>query len=139
MKKLILILIICSIIIVGVTADVIVSNMTGTTTMDKQLRDFLLTKVSASLDAQGKPLPKEIKPAITIECLGNSCKYSAVQEGIIQSYDNVFDKGNMTTTEMETYVSNIVTQRLSAYASGDMNKQNYTKVSEGSLTIGEKK
>ena len=131
MKKLILILIICSIIIVGVTADVIVSNMTGTTTMDKQLRDFLLTKVSTGQ-------AKEIKPNITIECSGNICKWSAVQNGIIQSKDNVFSKGSMTTLEIEAYVSDIVTQRLSDYASGDMNKGSYIKVSEGTVIINQK-
>lgn len=135
MKKLILALIICSIILTAVVTADIVSTMTKQTQMDKQLRDYLLTKVTATLDAQGKPFPKEIKPAITIECLDTTCKYSAVQEGIINSYDNVFDKGNMTTAEIETYVSDIVTQRLSDYASGDMNKQNYTKVSEGTIEI----
>jgi hypothetical protein len=41
----------------------------------------------------------------------------------------------MTTSEIENYVSNLVTKRISDYANQSIKEIPYIKVSEGTLTI----
>lgn len=76
-------------LIMGVViADTVLTQFTKSTSMNKAQRDFLLTKVPIVMD-KGQPLPKEINPVINIECSTHRCEYSAFQDGIIASYDNI--------------------------------------------------
>lgn len=152
------------VIIVSGAGELIVSQFSKTSTMDKVNRDYLLTKVPTVID-KGQPLPKEIKPEINIVCSAKECKYSAVQDGIISSYDNVLnreycsefnktinEKLNRTTNECVKYsiykiaeiqdqVSSAVTQRLSDYANSSINQDSKvtTEIATGTITITEKK
>ena len=161
-----LLIILISILCVGIVyagSELIASAFTKTSTMDKQYRDYLLTKVQTTLDKDNKELPKEIKPVISIECKEKECKYSAVQEGIISSYDNIINRkycsehnkninengktinecliySIYTLSEIENQVSELVTNRLSDYANQSIVED--TKIiiekSKGDLTINQK-
>ena len=163
MKKLYLTLIIATLLIGIVFAgELITSQFTKTISMDKEQRDYLLTK--AVFD-QSKGEVKEIKPTINIECSAKECKYSAVQEGIISSYDNIINreycsKYNYTydeklqeiigdggcieysiynLIEMQDQVSNLVAKRLTDYANRSLSEdKTIVEVSTGIISITEK-
>lgn len=156
MNKLYLTLIIATLlfgIIFVTSADDIIAKFTSTTTMDKASRDYLLAKLPTTMD-KGQPLPKEISPAISIECNEDYCLWSAVQEGLISSYDNKIENKHCikyekklclenqtyTTKEIEEQVVVLVNKKLSDYASSSMKSElkPYVKVSEGTIIVEEK-
>ena len=130
-----------------------VSNMDKTSELDKVYRDKLLTK----LPEVPKGEVKEIKPTIEIDCNEEQCKYSAVQSGLINSYDNIINReycseynqtdstcitySTYTVAEIETMVSEKVTSRLSNFANASIERdaKTFDKVSEGTISVVEKK
>lgn len=157
MKKIYLGLLISICLISFVVAgDLIATQFTKDMPIDKTTRDYLLTKVPTILDKNKAPLTKEIKPTINIVCSATECKYSAVQEGIISSYDNLinrmycseYDKeGNCTKIsaysiiEIQDQVSKIVNLKLIDYATSSINQDSKTvnEISNGTITITEKR
>lgn len=150
-NKIIAVSLILTIILVGtifVTGadEIIVNTFTKTSSIDKVYKDFLLTKVPEVSKGE-----KEIKPNIIITCNEDYCKWSAVQEGLIHSYDNLIKKqycinltnrtcleyGVYTNAEIETLVSQKVSNMLINYANKSIDSSNntYTKISEGSLEV----
>lgn len=77
-----------SIIGIVVASDLVaVNNFTKDVSIDKEARDFLLTQAVGENKA-----PLEINPAINIDCSETECKWSAYQEGVISTYDNILNK-----------------------------------------------
>lgn len=156
MNKIYLGLLVVMVLVAGVViADVTISQFTKDVPIDKAQRDYLLTKVPQQVDAQGKLIPKEIKPVINIECSSVDCKYSAVQDRLISSYDNVVDRmycskyenntctqqAQYTLAEIQDQVSTAVTSRLTAYANESMASDGKvtTEKATGTITITEKR
>jgi hypothetical protein len=92
MKKLLLTLLICTILIVGVTAEIIINSITSQTELDKILRDAILTKIPTQFDSKGKALIKEIKPTITKYCSDKDCIVKLNQAGLVNDNTIVIDK-----------------------------------------------
>ena len=135
-------------------ADLITSNMSKITTIDKATRDYLLTKVEV-----GKA--QEIKPNIKIDCYDTACIWSAEQSGIIQTYGNVIDRNYCTDgkvkvvgsqvqftctkpaiytlAEIEDKVTQIVVNTISANAKSEMTIKPIVEGSTGTIEIWENK
>lgn len=163
MKITLVSIILATIILVGtifVTGASDISNsfneFSKSSELDKSYRDFILTTIPTTYNSKGGEITKEIKPVINIDCSDRECKYSAVQDGIINSYDNIIDRyycidfdiinstcrteKQYTTSEIENIVSTQVNNKLTVYANSSIERINkpYTKISTGVITINEK-
>ena len=145
-------IILIGIIFVTGADELIINSFSKSISIDKTQRDFLLTKVP---EIEGKA-QKEIKPVVTIDCNKEYCKWSAVQEGLLNSYDNIIkkeyckekDEKNKincfkyeiyTDEEIENLVSEKIASMLSKYADNNIKSNPYVKVSEGTIEVIEKK
>jgi hypothetical protein len=157
MKKLYISLIF-GILLIGIViagAEITANKFTKEKQIDKVERDYLLTKIPIITDEKGKELPKGLKPKIIIECYEKECKYSAVLDNIIQTYDNIITReycekidektgeclkqGIYTLVEIEDQVSDIIMSRINQYSVDDKVTKEVVEKSEGDLIITEKK
>lgn len=119
-----------AIILIGiVSAGIGLNAMEKSRGIDKVLRDELLSQTDAI----------EINPAIDIKQLGDSCKYSAVQKDIINSYDNVFNCSGMSNDEIQNYIADEVLIRLENYANVSIQRESYEDWGTGTVEITEGK
>lgn len=135
MKKLTLILILGIILLASVIASVTFSRDIS---IDKTLRDFLLTKIPDNLDEKGNPIKKEINMSIIIKCGETECLWSAEYPNIISTYDNKLSKERLTDEQVKNKVIQLIKQRLEDYATSEINKKDYLDVTEGVVIIIEK-
>lgn len=118
------------ILLVGlVSAGIGLRAISQSREIDKELRDHLLTKTNET----------EISPTVDIDKSGDSCKWSAKQVGIIESYDNPFNCSGMSDPEIEEHVADVVQNILEQYANSSLNRQQYADLSDGNVEIRQRR
>ena len=137
MKKILINLLAILFLVTIVSAGIGLGAFDKSRTLEKAQRDELLSQTDAG----------EINPDISWGCNDEYCMYSAVQEGIINSHNNRFDKDYCDTTnettgeclsytdytpeEIDDLVADKVTSRLSNYADASIERK-----SEGAFDDG---
>lgn len=123
------IILILGIVTAIVSADII-SSLTATKELNRSTREALI-----SVSPRGTT---EIRPAITIDCFQDYCKWSAYQEGLINTQDNIILRGSMTNDELFNKTSYLVQKKLEEYAD-TISVKNPTDTLKGTVIFVEKK